>query len=70
MKKITKKTKLAEILKKEKAKEILAKHRLPCLGCQFLTMEMEKLSLEKVCELYGINLEALLEELNKDPKRK
>ena len=64
MKKITKETKLSEILKVKKAREVLVKYNLPCLTCPFLQMEIEKLTLGQVCELYGIDIEGLLKELN------
>ena len=64
MKKITKETKLSEILKAKKARGVLLKYNLPCLKCPFLQVEMEKLTLGQVCEVYGIDIEGLLKELN------
>lgn len=63
--KITKDTTLSEILESSKNQEILAKYKVPCLGCSFMHMEMEKLTLGDICKTYGINLEKLLKELNK-----
>lgn len=63
--KVTEKTVLAEILKKEGSEEILAKYNLPCLSCPFAKMEMEYLKIGDLCEQYGINLEKLLKDLNK-----
>ncbi len=62
---ITKDTTLAEIVKDPQKTEILSKHNLPCLTCPFAKMEMEKLKLGAVCENYGIDIDKLLEELNK-----
>ena len=56
---------LAEILKNPKAEEILAKYNLPCLTCPMARFEIENLKLGEVCKVYKINLEKLLEELNK-----
>ncbi len=56
---------LAEILKNPKAEKILAKYNLPCLTCPMARFEIENLKLGEVCKMYKINLEKLLEELNK-----
>ncbi|MFH1036551.1 MAG: DUF1858 domain-containing protein [Patescibacteria group bacterium] len=63
--KITKDTTLSAIMKVPDAEKILAKHNLPCLTCPFAKMEMEKLKLGQICEMYGINLEKLLKDVNK-----
>jgi hypothetical protein len=63
--KITEKTTLAEILKEPKLVEILEKYNLPCLACPFAKMEIENLEIGKVCDLYGIEVKKVLEELNK-----
>ena len=65
MVKVTKDTKLSELLNNPKAQKILAKYNLPCLSCPFAEMETESLKLGDVCKMYGINLKALTEELNK-----
>lgn len=62
--KITKSSTLAEVLKIEEADRILSKHNLPCVSCPFAKYEMEKLKIGKVCEMYEINLENLLKDLN------
>jgi len=69
MAKFTKDTSLAEILKSPEAEKILAKYNLPCLGCSFAKMEMEKLKIGQVCQMYGIDLEKLLKELNEELKQ-
>jgi len=63
-KKITENTTLAEILKVPEAEKILGKYNLPCLWCPFAKIEMENLKIGQVCQMYGINLKALLKELN------
>ena len=67
-KKITKNTTLAEVLEFPKARKILVKYNLPCLTCPFAKLEMDKLKLGRICQLYGIDLESLLRELNKNIK--
>ena len=62
---VTKETTLAEILQRKGAEDILAKYELPCLSCPFAKMEMEQLKLGFLCQQYGIDLEKLLEDLNK-----
>ena len=64
MKKITKETTLAGILKIPGAEKILLKHNLPCLGCPFAKLEMEDLKIGNICKTYGISSERLIKELN------
>lgn len=64
MLKITEDTTLAEVLKRPEAEKILAKHNLPCLQCPFAKIEAEKLKIGQVCQMYGIETEKLLKELN------
>ncbi len=70
MKKIARDTKLSEILKDQKSQEILAKYNLPCLSCPMARFEIQKLTLRQVCEMYGIDVDKLLKELNKGCKKK
>jgi hypothetical protein len=62
--KITKDTKLEKILEIGRAREVLEKFNLPCLSCPFAKLEMENLKIGEICEMYGINTEKLLKELN------
>ena len=57
---------LADILKNPKAEKILAKYNLPCLTCPLAKFEIENLKLGKVCKMYKIDMENLIEELNKN----
>ncbi|MDO8524295.1 MAG: DUF1858 domain-containing protein [bacterium] len=66
--KITKDTNLAEIMAKESAKDILAKHRVPCLTCPMAQFEVQGLTIGDVCKMYGIDLKKLLEDLNNPAK--
>jgi hypothetical protein len=65
MKKITKNTSLAEVLKHSGAEKILAKYNVPCVTCPFAKMEMDKLKIGQICKIYGIDIDKLLRELNK-----
>jgi len=70
MEKITKDTNLAEILKNPKLEEILMKYNLPCLTCPFAKVEIENLKIGQVCQLYDIDAEKLIKELNEAIKIK
>ncbi len=63
--KITEGTTLGEILKSPEMAKIVAKFRLPCLGCPMAAYEMGMLKIGDVCRVYGIDLKGLLEELNR-----
>ncbi len=65
MKKINKETTLSEILKCEKAEEVLNKYQVPCMSCPFASVEMESLKIGDIAKMYGIDLKPLLKELNK-----
>lgn len=64
MGKINKDTSLADILGDKKTEKILIKFKLPCLGCPFAQIEMEKLKIGDVCDMYGIDTSELIKELN------
>jgi len=64
-KKYSKNSTLAEVLKDKENQKTLAKFNVPCLTCPFATLEMNSLTLEQIAKLYQIDLEKLLEELNK-----
>ena len=69
MPKISENTILAEILKQAGAEKILKKYNLPCLQCPFAKTEMESLKIGQVCQMYGIDLENLLKDLNSEFKK-
>jgi hybrid cluster-associated redox disulfide protein len=64
MKKFTKDTNLAEVLKYPELEKILIKYNLPCLACPLAKFEIGNLKIGEICKRYGINLESLLKELN------
>ncbi len=61
---VTRETKLAEVMEIPGAMEVLSKHRLPCLFCPMASLEMSELEIGRVAEMYGIDADALLQELN------
>lgn len=64
--KITKDTILAEIMAKESAKAVLAKHKVPCLTCPMAQFEVSELRIGEVCKMYGIDQKKLLADLNEN----
>ena len=69
MKKVTKQTVLADLIGDQKIEKILAKHKVPCLTCPFAQQEMAGLKLGDVCQMYGLDAEKLLIDLNKINKK-
>jgi len=61
----TKDTKLRELLDHKETKVILTDSGVPCASCPFARMELDILTLGEICESYDIDLERLLEKLNK-----
>ena len=62
--KITKDITLAKVLEINGAEKILLKFQMPCLHCPMAQMEMASLKLGDICNMYGIDLDKLLKELN------
>ena len=63
--KINKTTTLEKVLKIKGAEKVLSKYNFPCLTCPMAQMEMNSLKLGDICNMYGIDLEKVLKELNK-----
>ena len=63
--KINKSTVLSDILEIKGAGEVLSKYKVPCLHCPMAQMEMQTLKLGDICSMYGIDLDKILEDLNK-----
>jgi hypothetical protein len=55
---------LSDILKADGTEPILHKYNLPCLHCPMAAQELGVLTLGQVCEMYGLDIDGLLEELN------
>ena len=64
MVKITQKTTLKKILEIKGAEEVLMENGVPCPSCPMASFEIDKLKIGDVCEMYGLNLEKILNELN------
>jgi hybrid cluster-associated redox disulfide protein len=62
---ITKDTTLGKIIALPGKEAVLKKHGVPCVTCPFAKMEMDKLKLGQICEMYGLNIDKLLKDLNK-----
>lgn len=62
--KINKDTLLSDILEIKGAGEVLSKHKVPCLHCPMAQMEMQSLKIGDICNMYGIDLDKILEDLN------
>ena len=65
--KVTEKTTLEKIIDKKGGEEILAKHGVPCVSCPMAQFELSKLKIGEVCKMYGLLLEDILRDLNKNP---
>lgn len=62
--KITKDSTLEKILKQKNSEEILKKHGVPCMSCPLAAQELSLLSIGYVSDVYGLNLENILKDLN------
>ncbi|MFA4999556.1 MAG: hypothetical protein WC519_02415 [Parcubacteria group bacterium] len=60
----TKDSILGEIVGGTGNAEKLVKHGVPCPTCPMAAMEMDKLTLNMIVETYGLDLEAILADLN------
>jgi len=58
-------TTLKNILGKKGADKVLMENGVPCLSCPMASLEIDKLKIGDVCKMYELNLEKILEELNK-----
>ena len=63
-KEITAESTLAEMMSHQKGQKAMEKYNVPCLTCPMAAMEMNELKVGQICEMYGIDLEGLLKELN------
>ncbi|MDD3177966.1 MAG: hypothetical protein PHR26_00440 [Candidatus ainarchaeum sp.] len=67
---ITKNTTLKEILDLKNAEKVLEKYKVPCLSCPYAKMEMDTLEIGLIAEMYDLDLDNIIEELNKLKKIK
>jgi len=63
-KKYTRKTKFSELIKDERAVEILMKEGMGCVGCVFAQVE----TLEQGCISHGVDVDKILKKLNSNQK--
>jgi hypothetical protein len=63
--KFTSKTTLEKIMETKDGEEILHKNGVPCVSCPMAQFELDKLEIGEVCNMYGLNLEKILKDLNK-----
>ncbi len=65
MTEVTKNTTLAQVLKNAGAERILERHGAPCTHCPMAALEMGRLKLGEIAGAYGLDLKAMLRDLNK-----
>ncbi len=61
---ITGNTTLAKILEKKGAKEVLSENGVPCISCAMASEEASFLKIEQITQMYGLDKEKILKELN------
>lgn len=62
--KVTEKTVLGKILDLPKGEETLTKHGVPCVSCPMAKLEMDKLKIGQIADMYQLDLDAILKDLN------
>ncbi len=62
------KTTLKEILENEHGRKVLEKHGVPCLSCPMASVEIEFLKIGEVADMYGLDKEKIITDLNKRRK--
>jgi hypothetical protein len=63
--KVTKDTKLSDIMGMPGGEKLLQKYNTPCLSCPISQYEMGQLKLGDVAGTYGLDMKSMLAELNK-----
>jgi hypothetical protein len=61
----TENTTLAEIFKTEKGRRVLQENGVPCVSCAMAAGEINFLKIGEVTEMYGLDKEKIIKELNK-----
>jgi hypothetical protein len=64
--KITAKSTLKKILELKNGEKILHKFGVPCMSCPMAQFELGSLQIGQVCKMYGLPLEDILKDLNKN----
>lgn len=70
MMKFTDKTILKKIIETPGGEDILLKHGVPCISCPMAKFELDQLKIGQVCQMYGLNLEKILKDLNSKNAKK
>jgi len=60
----TEESKLKDITDSKQGLKILSKHGVPCVTCPMAKFELGKLEIGQVASMYGLDLEAILKDLN------
>ncbi len=63
-------TTLAKILETEHGRKVLAKHGVPCLSCAMASQEIHFLKIGEVADMYKMNKEGIIADLNKKETEK
>lgn len=64
--KFDKNTKLGKILENPEGNKVLHRNGVPCVSCPMAKFEMDSLEIGQICEMYALDLENILNELNKN----
>jgi len=65
-KKFTEESTLGELLNEGVPFELLSKYGVPCVTCPMAQFELNNLKLKDIKNFYGIDIEGLLKEINKE----
>lgn len=66
MKKFTEESTLEDLLKGGVPMELLYKYGVPCIACPMAQFEMSMLKLKDIKNFYGVDIDSLLKEINKE----
>ena len=64
--KFSKNSKLSEIIVDQNNNNILHENGVPCVSCPMAKFEMDSLEIGQICERYGLDLQKILDDLNKN----
>jgi len=59
---------LKEILETEHGKKVLAENGVPCLSCAMASQEIDVLKVGDVADMYGLDKDKIIKELNGESK--
>ncbi len=64
----TEDTTLKEILETEHGRKVLAQNGVPCVSCAMAAQEIDVLKIGDVADMYGLDKEKIIKELNEPSK--